>query len=64
MSRATLVPCFRAALSTLDLQPTTYRGPDEALTMTVRDHISLERWDSLNIATNISHHPAVSALPQ
>lgn len=37
MSRATRVPCFSLALSTFDLQPTTYRGPDEALTMTVDD---------------------------
>lgn len=43
MSRATLVPCFNAALSTFDLQPTTYRGPDEALTMTGKREVSTDR---------------------
>mmetsp|Transcript_24162 Transcript_24162/g.62249 ORF Transcript_24162/g.62249 Transcript_24162/m.62249 type:complete len:299 (-) Transcript_24162:152-1048(-) len=33
MSRATRVPFVSFALSTFDLQPTTYRGPLEALTM-------------------------------
>src|SRR5690554_5090712 len=34
MSSATRVPCFILALSTFDRHPTTYRGPDDALTMT------------------------------
>jgi hypothetical protein len=34
ISKATRVPCFSLALSTLERQPTTYRGPDDALTMT------------------------------
>mmetsp|Transcript_37297 Transcript_37297/g.64459 ORF Transcript_37297/g.64459 Transcript_37297/m.64459 type:complete len:233 (+) Transcript_37297:77-775(+) len=33
ISRATLVPCFSLLLSSFVLQPTTYRGPEEALTM-------------------------------
>ena len=39
ISRATRVPCFILALSTLERQPTTYRGPDDALTMTVTDQL-------------------------
>ena len=35
MSRATRVPCLSLILSTFDRQPTTYRGPDDALTMTI-----------------------------
>ena len=34
MSRATRVPCFNLDLSSLDLDPTTYLGPEDALTMT------------------------------
>ena len=34
------MPCFNFVLSTLDLQPTTYRGPEEALTMTMIRHVS------------------------
>lgn len=34
ISSATRVPCFNFALSTFDRQPTTYLGPEDALTMT------------------------------
>lgn len=36
ISSATLVPCLSFALSTFDRQPTTYLGPEEAFTMTIR----------------------------
>lgn len=35
MSSATLVPCFSFSLSTFDLHPTTYLGPDDAFTITI-----------------------------
>ena len=40
ISRATRVPCLSLALSTLDRHPTTYRGPEDALTMTVNDGLA------------------------
>jgi len=65
ISRATRVPCFSLALSTLDLQPTTYRGPEDAFTMTVmmiRQYLFIDRALILP-NTYIARHPAASALP-
>jgi hypothetical protein len=43
ISRATRVPCFSLTLSTLDLQPTTYRGPLDAFTITIEKAISNQK---------------------
>lgn len=58
MSSATRVPCLSFALSTFDRQPTTYLGPEEALTITVAWQVS----DSYQITgggrkTYTSHRP-------
>ena len=41
ISRATLVPCFSWALSICFLQPTTYRGPLLAFTITAQHNTSV-----------------------
>ena len=53
MSRATRVPGFSLALSTFVRQPTTYRGPLLAFTMTANTQESLGR----------SHGPSANGKP-
>lgn len=60
MSRATRVPCLSFTLSTLERQPTTYRGPEDALTMTSRSSVYLVLFAGVIECTHISLHPAVS----
>lgn len=43
MSRATRVPGLSLSRLTDDLHPTTYRGPDDALTMTGASQVSYMR---------------------
>lgn len=69
MSSATRVPCLSFALSTFDLHPTTYLGPDDALTITAQQiHVSNERatitWPAnaqARVDAHIVPHPAASA---
>jgi len=63
ISRATRVPCFSATLSTFDLHPTTYRGPDDALTITVAN-VSFYSFCIIPCKAYIFHHLVVSVLLQ